>query len=434
MNGTVPPGAAAQPPGTERRQKHVVVLSGGGANGAYEVGILKALLTGGCRSLGTIVPNAFFGTSVGSFNASFLVSHWEEFGAAGIGNLERVWTETLAGDSGRNGVFRFRGDPSYFLNPASYLPNPLRPFFDLGDDGVRLSWDGLQRAVYLATAQDEDLRERLANLFDFSAFISTDPWYQTIQSTIDFASIRRCESLQLRVFATNWATGELRIFKNNDMTDRTGPQAVLASSAIPGVFPTVWVGAEPYVDGSVLQNTPLLPALAEGADVIHVVYLDPDVAAIPLATLDSTIASNYRLQQIAWAALVNRDIDRVARVNRGLAVLQKILRGEPIEGAQRRDLAKSAVVVLGGEHIETYRPITIHRFHPADDLAGGALGLLNLSHDHIAELIQKGFTDATLHNCVEQRCVIPDPGVLAVGGSQADTPGGRRNQGGSPDV
>lgn len=405
-------GALPQPAGEQRRQKHVVVLSGGGANGAYEVGILKALLSGGCRRLGPIVPNAFFGTSVGSLNASFLVSHWEEFGAAGVGNLERAWTELLAGHEGRNGVYRFRGDPSYFFNPASYLPNPLRPLFELGDDGARLTWDGVQRAVYLATARDEDLRERLANLFDFSAFISVDPWLETIQSTIDFAAIRRCESLQLRVFATNWATGQLRIFKNHDMTDRTGPQAVLASSAIPGVFPTVWVGAEPYVDGSVLQNTPLLPALDEGADVIHVVYLDPDVASIPLSTLDSTIASNYRLQQIAWAALVNRDIDRVARINRGLAVLQQIQRGETIEPAARQDLAKSAVMVLGGEHFQTYRPITIHRFHPADDLAGGALGLLNLSREHIDELIQKGFTDATLHNCQEQRCVLPDPRLL----------------------
>jgi predicted acylesterase/phospholipase RssA len=419
-------GNALPPPGGARKQKKVVVLSGGGANGAYEVGVLKALLSGGCRSLGTVLPDAFFGTSIGSYNASFMVAQWEEFGPAAVGNLERAWTEVLAGDAGHNGVYRLRGEPAYYLNPASYLPNPLRPLLELGMDGAFLSWLGVQRGVYLAIPTSEELRERLANLFDFSALLSTDRWRQTIENTIDFSSIRRCESHELRVAATNWATGELRIFKNHDMTDRMGVLAVRASSAIPGVLPVVMVGAEPYVDGSVLMNTPLRPAMDEGADVLYVVYLDPQVSAIPLSTLSSTIAATYRLQQIAWAALVNAELDRARRINRGLAVLQKIRSGEPIEGAAREALAKGAVLVLGGEQVETYRPVTIHRFSPGDDLAeGSALGLLNLACDHIDDLIQKGFTDATLHNCVEQGCVIPDPALLAANPFESYLPGQR---------
>src|SRR5215510_13305612 len=118
-----------QPPGA-RRLRHAVVLSGGGANGAYEVGILKALFSGRCRGVDAPVPEFFFGTSIGSYNAAFLAAQWEEFGPAAVGNLERAWLEVLAGDVGRNGVYRFRGDPGYFLDPSSYQPNPLRPFLE----------------------------------------------------------------------------------------------------------------------------------------------------------------------------------------------------------------------------------------------------------------------------------------------------------------
>jgi NTE family protein len=389
------------------RLEHAVILSGGGANGAYEVGVLKALLTGRCTSVGRVAPDFFFGTSIGSYNAAFLVSQWEEFGPAAIANLELAWVNRLAGDDGTNGIYRFRGDPVYFLNPAAYLPNPLRPFLDLAGDSASVAWEAIQRAVYLATPSSETLRERITNLFDFSVFISTAPWHQAIRDTINFSSIRRCDTRKLRIFGTNWATGILRIFRNHDLTDNLGPLAILASSAVPGIFPAVNVGAEPFVDGGILMNTPLRPALDEGADVLHVIYLDPDVAAIPLSALDSTVAATYRLQTIAWAALVNREIARVRRINRGLAAFNRLRRGESIAESEIEEVAKGAVMLLGGEHPSTYRPITIHRYHPREELGSGALGMLNMDREHVEDLIQRGFADASQHDCRRECCVIP---------------------------
>jgi NTE family protein len=390
-----------------------LVLSGGGANGAYEVGILKALLNGKCKPVGKVDPDYFFGTSVGAFNASFLVSQWEEYGPAAVANLERVWIEAMAGDTRSNGVFRFRGDPTYYLNPASYLPNPFRPFIEMARDSAYLSWEGLQRAVYFTTERQETAWERAANLFDFSAVVSLEPYDQTIRNTINFGSIRQSgDRRKLRIFATNWITGQLRIFENRDMTENLGPLAIQASSAIPGVFPSVSVGAEVFVDGSVLMSTPLRPALDVGADILHVVYLDPDVAAMPLSTLDSTVASTYRLQTISWAALIDREIDRARRINRGLAVFNRIRGGGTTGREELDELAKGAITVLGGDHPETYRPVTIHRYHPRDELGSGPLSLLNLDRDHIDDLIQRGFADASLHNCEKEGCVLPDPELL----------------------
>lgn len=416
-------------PQVTSKPSEAIILSGGGANGAYEVGILKALLTGRCRGVRMAEPELFFGTSIGSYNAAYMVAQWGEFGPAAVSNLERTWLEDLAGGAGNNGAYRFRGDPGYFLDPTTYAPNPLRPLYELFKDGAYLTWEGVQRAVNLVRTRDESLRERIANLFDFSAFVSTQPWDETIRRTINFASIRAEETVKLSVAATNWATGRLRMFENHDMTEQLGPLAIRASSAIPGIFPEVWVGAEPFVDGGVLLNTPLIPALEAGADILHVVYLDPDVAAIPMETLSSTVATSYRMQAISWAALVNQDIDRVARINRGLAAFARIQRGETLERSEMESLAKGAVMVLGGTHLHTYRPITVHRYHPRDELSGGALGLLNLERDHLEALIQRGFTDATLHDCVKESCVLPDGAVelstLIQGMSGPVRPGGR---------
>ncbi len=403
-----PPLAGASVP---HKPKQAIILSGGGANAAYEVGVLKALFSGTCRGVTAPDPELFFGTSAGSYNAAFLVSQWGEYGSAAIANLERTWFSDICGGAGTNGVYRFRGDPAYFLDPAVYVPNPLRPLRELLGDGAYLTWEGLQRAVDMVSRRGESLREKIANTFDFSAFVATEVWERTIRRTINFASLRAEETRKLSIFATNWATGALRSFDNHDMTAQIGPLAIRASSAIPGIFPEVYVGAEPFVDGGVLLNTPLMPALDQGADILHVVYLDPDISAIPLGALNSTVATTYRMQAISWAALVNRDIDRVARINRGLSAFERIQRGETLDRSELDSLAKGAIMVLGGTHLSTYRPVTVHRYHPREELSSGPLGMLNLDRDHIEALIDKGFTDARLHDCAKEGCVLPEETV-----------------------
>jgi predicted acylesterase/phospholipase RssA len=414
--------------------KQAVVLSGGGANGAYEVGVLKALLAGKSPATGhsPLAPDIFAGTSIGSFNAAFLASQWDTYGAAAAGNLESVWLDRLAqNDQGANGAFRFRGDPFEFLEPTRYVPNPFQPFLQLVEDTAYLAWDGLQRTVHFATNRDESLRQRLAELPNFTSFVSTAPWERTIQDTIRFESLRS-SSRQLRIAATNWTTGELRVFGNLDMTDRLGPRMIMASSAVPGIFPVIYIGAEPHVDGGVLMNTPLKLATDLGADVLHVIYLDPAVRAIPLDALQSTIGTVYRQQTIAWANVVNDDIEDAAVINRSIEIVDLIERGEEIGDPDVEIMAKSLTKILSRvRKFLRYRPLTIHRYHPRDDLSGGALGLLNLERPHVEQMIQRGFNDAVLHDCVAEGCVLPKAdagGVVQVGEKHPSDLEERRSQ------
>ena len=121
----VPDGSA-----NDNRKLTAVVLSGGGANGAYEVGILKALCNG--RSPTTnyqpLEPDIFAGTSIGSFNAAFLVSQWDQYGSTAVANLERFWLDRLTGGFHNNGVFRLRGNPRELLDVPSLISKPVGKF------------------------------------------------------------------------------------------------------------------------------------------------------------------------------------------------------------------------------------------------------------------------------------------------------------------
>lgn len=401
--------------------KHAIICSGGGADGAYEVGVTKAILNGKVPCgrderdhliFMDVVPQIFTGTSIGSFNATFLVSQWDEYGAGGVGNLEKVWLDVIS-----KGGFRVRFNPFDYLNPAAYLPNPLRPALNFFEDSTYLGWDGLQRLVHLLSGEEPFL-QRFLESFNLASFVSALPWEKTIRDSIDFKKVR-LSTRQIFVAATNWVLGELKIFKNQDMTDKMGPAAIRASSAVPGFYPIATVGSQDYVDGAVLMNTPLSPAIKAGADVLHVIYMNNEVRNMPVDSLRSTLDTLYRTQIISWSEAINRDIQQAYYFNEGLRLLEKTEAevGEYLAGVERTGGDKIKIMLRAmGQHVdrisdETKRKklkqLTIHRYFPPDGL-DGALGFLDISRQRIDRLIDEGFQDAINHDCDANGCIRPE--------------------------
>ena len=401
--------------------KQAVILSGGGANGAYEVGVMKALFGALCPATNgkPLDPDIFAGTSVGSFNAAFLVSKWESYtkaatsGPLAVADLEKVWIDDLSGNqqTGRNGVYRFLANPLEFLNPNRFLFSPVQTFTQLSKDSLALFRDFTYRVLYIVSSEEEPLQERLLSLVNIDNLISREPFQRVLEPGVDFDAIRNSNKV-LRVAATGWEIGEFKTFSNHDFSDTRGPQIILASSAIPGFFPVQNIGASPFVDGSVLLNTPLILGKYEEdgqeqwADTLHVVYLDPDVNAIPISYLNSLLSVQYRVNVINWAAKVNDDIEDARRINEGVEIWTKAEAEDP--GAQG--------VLQGLRGIlpdpKEYSSLTIHRYHPQDPL-GGPLGLLDFARERIQDLIDRGFNDAVYHDCDESDCVIPGkPGKI----------------------
>lgn len=380
-----------------------LILSGGGADGAYEVGVIRALAAGACPATGfePFEPAILSGTSIGSFNAAVLVGEAGETLEEGVEGLARLWLDALAEGSSEcgGGGFRVRADPERVLDPLCYARAPVRTLRRLVEDAGSLTWTGALGATRFF-AGERPLRQRFLQLLDLSSLVSRSGFERVLRDRVAYSAIR-ASSKRLLIAATNWLSGALKIFENRHMTTEVGPRILMGSSALPGIFRPVDVSGQPYVDGSVLANTPLKPALRAGADELHIVYLDPDVSNIPLDRIASLPEALYRTQLISWAAVVNRDIREASAVNDGLEVLR---------GGGREDspglLRLAGKLAEAGTELERYRPVTIHRYHPRRDL-GGVFGLLDLRRDRLEGLIRRGYEDAVAHDCTDSGCVFP---------------------------
>src|SRR5436305_4775579 len=122
--------------------RHALVLSGGGARGAYEVGVMKALFEGTASTTRgrPLTARIFTGTSVGAYNAAFLAQD-ENPGADSLARLQAIWQDRIASTLGScgNGVYRLRADPFQFLDPGC-LSNPMQLLANLGRNA--LFWSG----------------------------------------------------------------------------------------------------------------------------------------------------------------------------------------------------------------------------------------------------------------------------------------------------
>lgn len=391
---------------THPGDRHALVLSGGGANGAYEVGVVKALFNGlsPATNYKPLEPEIFSGTSIGAYNAALMVSELTTGNSAVTEYMENIWLNTIPRDdnTGHNFVFRYRGDPFELFDPRFVLSNPTKPALQLAGDITFFARDLYRRSVNLFLSRG-DVTERVLKLVDLSTIISNEPEHRLIRETIQFANIRESKK-KLKIAVTNWRTGALKEFENKDMSDEAGPEIILASTAVPGVFPQVEIAGEYYADGGTVMNTPLAPAIRAGADVIHIIYLDSEVKDIPLLTVRNTIDTISRMFVIQFAAAIDRDIEIARRINRGIEILEQAAQGAGLSGS---DLGAFLYVAERVTRDPTaYRKITIHRYQPRDVL-GGILGLLEFDRDRVSELISRGFQEAIAHDCVVNKCILP---------------------------
>lgn len=281
-----------------------LILSGGGARAAYQVGVLKAIAD--LLPPGSPTPfRILCGTSAGAINAAALASYAHRF-RAGVRGLEAVWRDFRACHVYRTGFCHLS------LNAARWLG---ALFF--GGLGVR----------------------RPDSLLDNS------PLEELIEQAIRFGRIRQAvDSGMLRalsVTASCYRQGESVAFYQGapDLAPwrrarRGGQPAVIdrrhlmASSAIPGIFPPVRLGGRWYGDGAVRQIAPISPALHLGARRVLVI----GVSASPGPAGDSYDAAPSladvagHVFNSAFIDSLESDLERLERIN---STLQLLPSGQP---------------------------------------------------------------------------------------------------------
>lgn len=198
------------------------VLSGGGSYGAMQVGMLRALTAGGIR------PDFIVGASVGALNGAWFAASPD---AHGVDGLNRLWRELETHEVFP--IVRGRLKP-WRLGLHNHV-FPLHP------------WSLLLGAL--------GRRDHLVPNGAFQAFL---------REQLPLARLE-AGAVPLHAVATDVLTGQMVVFSEGEALP-----AVLASSALPGVFPPVGVSGRRLVDGGVANNTPVDYAVELGATEIYV--------------------------------------------------------------------------------------------------------------------------------------------------------------------
>jgi NTE family protein len=201
----------------------VLVLQGGGALGAYQVGVYEALHDAG------IEPDWVIGTSIGAINAAIIAGNPP---GDRIERLKAFWRHVELPEFAASPLDWF-GIGNLWANMTTVMQG-IPAFFEPNFNALR----GTHAQVGAEAA----------------AYYSTEPLRQTLSQLVDFGALTDCPT-RLTVGAVNARTGAMRYFDSRK--ERMCVEHVLASGALPPAFPAVRIDGDPYWDGGIYSNTPI---------------------------------------------------------------------------------------------------------------------------------------------------------------------------------
>lgn len=280
-------------------KKKAIVLSGGGARGAYQVGVLKALSE--LAQTHKIDPkiNIYTGISAGAINAIFMASYADDF-HGGVQQLVQLWSQLAS--------------RQVFASDLSHMGK------------IAFKWAGeLSFGALIGTTPGR-------------ALLDTSPLQKLISDNVDFDRIQKNinnESLYaVALTATDYRTSDSITFvqghkevpswnKIKRLSEKSilSTSHVMASSAIPLLFPSVPVDERYFGDGSVRNSSPCAPSIYLGADELLVVgvRLQATTQEDKRAWQSKGAPSAARVLNILLNAIlldgIEMDVERLLRMN-----------------------------------------------------------------------------------------------------------------------
>jgi NTE family protein len=285
-----------------------LILTGGGARAAYQVGVLKAIAEFLPRR-GHSPFQIICGTSAGAMNAVTLAVNAQHF-RKGVKYLLGIWTNSHVSDIYRSDVL------GVLSNSARWL------------SGLVLSLIGINRMPRIS----------LLNNAPLATFLEQTLPCEKIQENIDAGALHA-----LSITASGYGSGHSVTFyqgvpgikpwkrtRRLGMETKIGIEHLLASSAIPFLFPAVHIHREYFGDGSMRQIAPISSALHLGADRVMLIGAwhveDEEVRRNRMDTYPT-------LAQIAGHALdsifldgLEVDLERLERINKTFSLIPESLR------------------------------------------------------------------------------------------------------------
>jgi NTE family protein len=267
----------------ERYDRVALVLQGGGALGAYQVGVYEALAQAKCE------PNWISGVSIGAINSALIagnpperrLARLEEFWS--MISARKIWHYTPDGDFYRD----LRNQTSAMMamalgQPGFFKPRTLNPW---------LQPIGSEHAL---------------------SFYDTAELKQSLERLCDFDLINNGQR-RLSVGAVNVRTGNFVYF--DSQKQRIEPEHIMASGALPPALPAVKIEGEYYWDGGIVSNTPLQYLLDQEehqSSLVFQVDLFSARGALPRSMADVLA----RHKDITYSSRTRQNTDTYARVHK----------------------------------------------------------------------------------------------------------------------
>jgi NTE family protein len=298
--------AASEKIATFSAKQIVLVLQGGGALGAYQVGVYQALHEAG------IEPDWVIGTSIGAINGALIAGN--PVGKR-MERLETFWTRVQhrphAAAAWWPGLEKTMANMSTIMAgvPSFFKPNPAAWF-------THKTALGIEDAAYYKT---DDLRQTLENL-------------------VDFEYLAQAKS-RLTVGAVNVRSGDMRYFDSRE--ERLDAAHIMASGALPPAFGAIRIDGDPYWDGGIYSNTPIEAVLDDKPrrdSLIFSTQLWAPRGPEPAAIWDVL----GRMKDIQYSSRAKSHIERQKQIHRLRHIIRELSLAIPVEQRDRAEFKELA--------------------------------------------------------------------------------------------
>jgi NTE family protein len=362
--------------------KTALILSGGGARAAYQVGVLQAIAD--------IIPNEnpfpiICGTSAGAINATALAAHPGNFKSA-TDALAKMWLSL---------------DVSQV-----YLNGWLDIFKGLSLLGLSLLNEGMGRNRPLSLLDNSPLWNLLGSKIKFHNIglaIQSKRLHALSVSAMGYTSGHTVSFFQGQPELSNWVR-----YRRSGFATQLRLEHLIASSAIPTVFPAVRINREFFGDGALRQLAPISPAMHLGADELFVIGVSGNRTSnrankrVPTRHSPSMGQIVGHLFNSAFIDSIEGDLEHLERMNQLLKLIPEDVRER--EGITFRPIDNMVISpsrpvdVIAGRNVR-YLPKSLRFFMRAtgSTAKGGgatAASYLLFSNEFISELIALGREDA----------------------------------------
>ena len=366
---------------TENIPKTGIVLSGGGARAAYQVGVLKAIYQQIPKGTHNPFP-IICGSSAGAINATILACYAGQY-RIGMRHLESVWSNFHV-----NHVFK--------SDYSGLIKQSLRFLWHLtnGRSGPRFN----------SVLNNEPLRELLRDVTPFQRLqelISDNLLHALCVTCSDYSGGGSYSFFQGHSEIEDWQR-----HRRIGVRDNIHLSHLMASSAIPILFPAVPINHQFFGDGSVGFLSPISPALHLGADKVLIIGLDPNINDPDYLCFDKR--HHPRVSDIAGHVLdsvfidsLDSDLERLQRINNILGKVPSHLLDqvdldlkvvETLVISPSKDLGSIAIEYA--EELPKSTAFFFNRLGIDADKGANMLSYLLFEQGYCKRLIELGYQDA----------------------------------------